>query len=68
MTTNFTFRSEVMEKYDHEVYDAILDAFNSLPISALADDKYICMHGGISPEIKKTSDIDKVDRFVEPPL
>jgi serine/threonine-protein phosphatase 2B catalytic subunit len=26
------------------------------------------MHGGISPHLKSTSDIDKINRFVEPPL
>lgn len=57
-----------MDKYDTEVYDLIMDCFNSLPISAIADNKYICMHGGISPEIKKVDCINDVDRFVEPPL
>ena len=26
------------------------------------------MHGGISPELNNRSDIDKINRFVEPPL
>jgi serine/threonine-protein phosphatase 2B catalytic subunit len=26
------------------------------------------MHGGISPELSNRSDIDKINRFVEPPL
>lgn len=26
------------------------------------------MHGGISPKLKKTSAINKIDRFCEPPL
>ena len=39
-----------------------------MPISVIADNKYICMHGGISRELKKIEDISKIDRFVEPPL
>ena len=37
MTQHFTFREEVIEKYDSEVYDEILGAFNSLPVSAVAN-------------------------------
>ena len=37
MTQHFTFREEVCEKYDSEVYDEILGAFNSLPVSAVAN-------------------------------
>ena len=46
----------------------ILVSFNALPIAAIADDKYFVMHGGISPELKKLDQINKIDRFVEPPL
>ncbi len=68
MTTHFTFWDEVIEKYDIEVYKEIITSFNSMPISVIADNKYICMHGGISRELKKIEDISKIDRFVEPPL
>jgi len=39
-----------------------------MPIAAVADNKYLCMHGGISPELKKIDEIQKINRFVEPPL
>ena len=29
---------------------------------------YLCMHGGISPDLKSVEDINKIDRFIEPPL
>ena len=50
------------------MYDEILSAFNALPISAKANNQYLCMHGGISPELKKVDNINSVDWFVEPPL
>ena len=28
----------------------------------------MCLHGGISPDLKTVTDIDKINRFVEPPL
>ena len=68
MTNHFTFREECIEKYDVEVYDTIIETFNCLPISALANNQYICMHGGISPEIKKVDKINDIDWFQEPPL
>ena len=68
MTSHFTFREEVLEKHDSEVYDALMDAFNHLPIAAIADEKYLCMHGGISPSLKKINDINKLNRVIEPPL
>ena len=61
MTNHFTFREECIEKYDVEVYDTIIETFNCLPISALANNEYICMHGGISPEIKKVDKINDID-------
>jgi len=39
-----------------------------MPIAADVNGDYLCMHGGISKELEKTTDIDAVDRFQEPPL
>jgi len=68
MTQHFTFRDECCEKFDSEVYDEIIVAFNSMPLVAIADGKYLCMHGGISPELKKVEEINSINRFAEPPL
>lgn len=53
MTESFTFREEVLDRYDVEVYDLFMDVFDALPISALVAKKYLAMHGGISPELSK---------------
>ena len=39
-----------------------------MPIAADVNNDYLCMHGGISQELTKVSDIDKINRFIEPPL
>lgn len=69
MTEHFTFRSEILQKFhDEEIYEKFIEAFESMPIAADVNGDYLCMHGGISPELKKTSDISKINRHIEPPL
>lgn len=55
MTSHFTFRSECLGKYDVEIYDLIMESFDCLPLACIVDDKYIAMHGGISPELIEVS-------------
>ena len=50
------------------IYELFLEVFESLPISAVVNNDYLCMHGGISPTLLDTEDINKINRFVEPPL
>jgi serine/threonine-protein phosphatase 2B catalytic subunit len=40
-----------------------MELFDSLPISALVDGKYFGMHGGISPELSKLEQVDKINRY-----
>ncbi len=37
MTEYFTFREEVLEKYDNEVYEAILKMFDTMPLVAIVN-------------------------------
>ena len=53
MTETFTFREEVLETYDMEVYEMFMDVFDGLPIAAYIGKKYLALHGGISPELHK---------------
>lgn len=68
MTEHFTFREETLNKYDEDVYNQIMDSFDAMPLSCLVNEKYLSMHGGISPELKKTDQINKIKRFKETPL
>jgi len=67
MTEFFTFRDECIKKFDIEVYDTFNEAFDLMPIAATINNDYFCMHGGVSPHLTSISDIDKVDRVMEPP-
>ena len=68
ITEHFTFRSEVIDKYNIEIYNLFMESFEAMPIAATVNNNYFCVHGGISPDMLKIDDINqKVYRFLEPP-
>ena len=40
-----------------------MELFDALPIACVVDDKYLAMHGGISPELNLIADINDINRF-----
>ena len=70
MTEHFTFKEEVLQKYkDHEIYNLFLESFEAMPVAAIVNKDYLCVHGGISPDMVTVEEINrKVERFKEPAL
>jgi serine/threonine-protein phosphatase 2B catalytic subunit len=45
-----------VRKYDIEIYNLIMDSFDALPLAAILSNQFLCVHGGISPEIQTVID------------
>lgn len=67
-----SFALECDKKYgSEELYVAFSELFDSLPLAALirgcATGTFFAVHGGISPTLQLATDINKLNRFREPP-
>jgi serine/threonine-protein phosphatase 2A catalytic subunit len=73
ISEHFGFRDEVVDRYgDDTVWQIYTRTFNHLPLADLVvstqvDVKILCVHGGLSPNLKKISDIEEIERHRELP-
>lgn len=54
-------------KYNIKLWKVFSDVFNVMPVCALIDEKILCMHGGISPQLGSFEQILKLVRPLEVP-
>jgi len=59
----YGFYDECKRRYSIKLWKTFTDCFNTLPVSAVVDEKILCMHGGLSPELKS---FDQVRRIMRP--
>ena len=67
LATYFNFKQETLVKYDEEIFNHFMTSFDSLPIACILNERFLVIHGGISPEIKTIAELQKLKRFQEPP-
>lgn len=67
LTSYFTFKAECLHKYDLSIFERCCTSFNTLPLAAIMNEQYFCVHGGISPELKTVQDVNRLNRFREIP-
>ncbi|GMM31490.1 hypothetical protein DAMA08_042350 [Martiniozyma asiatica (nom. inval.)] len=68
MTEYFTFALECEKRYSRRLYLAALTSFRALPLVAILNEQFFCVHAGISSKLKSLDQIEEIDRFVlDPP-
>jgi serine/threonine-protein phosphatase PP1 catalytic subunit len=63
----YGFYDECKRRYNIRLWKTFTDCFNCLPVSALVDEKILCMHGGLSPDLKSLEQIKKISRPTDVP-
>jgi len=63
----YGFYDECKRRYSIKLWKIFSDVFNCLPVSALVDEKILCMHGGLSPEMESLQQIADLPRPCDVP-
>ncbi|KAK8789738.1 hypothetical protein WA171_001829 [Blastocystis sp. BT1] len=68
ITRIYGFYAEIIQKYDStEPWVWCTDVFDYLGIAALVDNRVLCIHGGLSPDIATIDQIRTLNRLQEVP-
>jgi serine/threonine-protein phosphatase PP1 catalytic subunit len=63
----YGFYDECKRRYNVRIWRSFTDLFNWLPVAAIIDEKILCMHGGLSPELKNLQNITDIPRPTDIP-
>lgn len=63
----YGFYDECRRRFSVKMWKQFCNTFNCLPCCAVIDDKIICMHGGLSPELSQMEQIANLQRPCDVP-
>ncbi|KAM3245405.1 hypothetical protein ACQJBY_056630 [Aegilops geniculata] len=63
----YGFYDECKRRFSVRLWKLFTDCFNCLPVAALIDEKILCMHGGLSPDLDSLDRIAEIQRPVDVP-
>ncbi|KAJ4785561.1 Serine/threonine-protein phosphatase [Rhynchospora pubera] len=58
----YGFYDECKRRYSVRLWKIFTDCFNCLPVAALVDERILCMHGGLSPDLYDLNQIRSLAR------
>ncbi|KAK3410091.1 serine/threonine-protein phosphatase PP1 isozyme 3 [Eucalyptus grandis] len=58
----YGFYDECKRRFNVRLWKSFTECFNCLPVAALIDDKILCMHGGLSPDLSNLDQIRNLSR------
>ncbi|CAN6725996.1 unnamed protein product [Malus baccata var. baccata] len=64
----YGFYDECKQRFNVRLRKEFTDCFNCLPVAALLEDKILCMHGGLSPELNNLNQINTLKRPTDVPV
>lgn len=63
----YGFYDECKRRFNVRLWKFFTDCFNCLPIAALIEQKILCVHGGLSPELHDLNQIREIERPTDVP-
>ncbi|KAI5180910.1 serine/threonine-protein phosphatase PP1 catalytic subunit [Nematocida sp. AWRm80] len=63
----YGFYEECRRRYTPKIWKKFIEAFNCMPVAALVDNKILCMHGGLSPDLQSLNQIKSIRRPTDVP-
>ena len=63
----YGFYDECKRRFSVRLWKIFTDCFNCLPVAAVIDDKILCMHGGLSPEMLSLNQVGDIERPIDVP-
>ncbi|KAI4372285.1 hypothetical protein MLD38_010532 [Melastoma candidum] len=63
----YGFYDECKRRFNVRLWKIFTECFNCFPVAATIDEKILCMHGGLSPELENLDQIRQIARPTEVP-